>query len=114
MNNGKRNGNQIINLGLVLAAIGAAMLIASTLGGCDRSYLPWTSNPWPKAATETTETPERVPQDPPENFCEDMHESVEQYRRFLAPGYVWEGSPASIERRQKYCREFVEQYDRLC
>ena len=110
----EKNDTWLVLTRMVFLVI-VGLITASLLGGCDGNYLPWNSNPWRGRIRRTAEShSEYIIQAPPENFCEDNRETVQQYRRFLEPSYVWYGSTATVARRQRYCRWFVEQYSRFC
>lgn len=96
-----------------IAGAAIVALCAFLYGGCDRPYLPWVQNPWPPPGErghgrETVEPrPEPVPQDPAEDFCVDMRDSIDAYR-----GYLEDETLPEHQRRN--IRVLVEQYDREC
>lgn len=114
----EKNKDRFVNTAFALVVAAVVLGFVIMLAGCDRSYLPWNASPWSSMSfsensvghSETS----RIPQAPAEDFCEDNRETVDQYRSFLNPNYVWPGTDTEVVRRRRYCRRFVEQYDRLC
>lgn len=89
----------------ILAALAVTLLFA---GSCDKPYLPWVSNPWPSSGDEApAPRAEPTPQAPLEGFCEDMRESIDDYRTYLEDENL-------TESRRRNIRGLVEQYDREC
>lgn len=91
----------------------AAIAIATLYGGCNNPHSPWNKNPWPPKGerghgrSTPKPRPESIPQDSVEDFCEDMRDSIEQYRSYLE-------DESLSERRRDNIRNLVEQYDREC
>lgn len=52
-----------------------------------------------------------------DDFCEEMRADIENWRQYLNPDYDWSQTrltQAQIERRVRYLRDLIEQWDRRC
>jgi hypothetical protein len=104
-------------------------------GGCGHHLFPWNRGPALSSSSDfdnsvgrtmqTLSTPEEAPsradvpsrRDADENFCEDMRTTVDRWRKYLEPGYDWSDwyvPPRNRERRLRYLRSFVNEYDDRC
>ena len=111
-----KTGEIFLLLLVKLVLITTIGLLVFANQGCDKPYLPWNAGArWPSSEQPRRHVrTERVPQRPIENFCEDNRQSVENYRHYLEPGYEWNAPPDVVERRKRYLRQFIEQYEQRC
>lgn len=117
----ERMWERTFNISLLLLVKGLLVALAFAIGigssGCDKPYLPWNAGPsWSSSGAEQPQQAQtrQTIQREIENFCEDNRETVEAYRRFLAPDYDWNVPPTVEERRRRYTQQFVDQYDAEC
>lgn len=94
--------------------VGLAIVGVVFIGSCNQPHLPWNKSTWPPRGERLLERQDSTPssvtnesQEPLEDFCEDMKESIDQYRSYMEDETI-------SERRRRNIRNLVDQYDREC
>lgn len=116
MKNLKSTGHNLsLSLGIFL------IFMTLSISGCNKAYLPWVqSSNWdcqvPQQSDEIAVRAllETQSIDGLENFCNDLEADVGRWEAMLLHVDDWNLSPPDADRRARYLRTFLVQFERMC